>query len=71
MLGNSIKVSPVLTQGLKDGDKYKVYFPQGLWHDLTDMTTIIDTTKGGSFQELTVKNANTNIHLKGGRIIPF
>lgn len=27
MLGDSIKVSPVLTQGLKDGDKYKVYFP--------------------------------------------
>lgn len=71
MLGDSIKVSPVLTQGLKDGDQYDVYFPQGLWHDLNDYKTVIDTTLGGSTQKLTVSNTNTNIHLKGGKIIPY
>jgi len=48
MLGDSIKVSPVLQQGLKDGDDYEVYFPKGLWHDLNgDRSGLIDTTKGG------------------------
>jgi len=29
MLGGALKVSPVLTKGLKDGDTYPVYFPGG------------------------------------------
>ena len=38
MLGDSIKVSPVLDQGVKDGDKYNVYFPAGKWYDLNNYT---------------------------------
>ena len=49
MLGDSIKVSPVLQQGLKDGDQYNVYFPQGLWHDLNDPKQIIDKSGGGGY----------------------
>ncbi len=36
MLGDSIKVSPVLDQGVKEGDKYKVYFPKGVWFSLNE-----------------------------------
>ena len=49
MLGDSIKVSPVLQQGLKDGDQYNVYFPQGLWHDLNDPKQIINKSGGGGY----------------------
>jgi alpha-glucosidase (family GH31 glycosyl hydrolase) len=48
MLGDSLKISPVLDQGKKDGDQYKSYFPSGLWYDLNDPKTLINTTaKGG------------------------
>lgn len=36
MLGDSIKVSPVLEQGVKDGDHYFSYFPEGYWYDLNE-----------------------------------
>ena len=36
MLGDSVKVSPVLDQGKKEGDTYKVYFPAGIWYDLNN-----------------------------------
>jgi alpha-glucosidase (family GH31 glycosyl hydrolase) len=52
MLGDSIKVSPVLEKGLGEGDQYKVYFPQGLWIDLNNVTQVIDTTKGGKYVSL-------------------
>lgn len=56
MLGDSIKVSPVLTQGAKEGDKYQVYFPQGLWHDLNDYNQKIDASIGGGWVDLSVSN---------------
>ena len=42
MLGDSIKVSPVLEKGMKENDKYSVYFPKGLWIDLNDPTKVIN-----------------------------
>lgn len=71
MLGDSIKVSPVLDQGVKDGDKYKAYFPAGKWYDLNNYTNVVDTTKGGAMVDLTSDFAFTNIHLKAGKIIPI
>jgi len=56
MLGDSIKVSPVLEQGKNDGDAYSVYFPPGLWHNLNDPYDVIDTTEGGKNIDLTVSN---------------
>jgi alpha-glucosidase (family GH31 glycosyl hydrolase) len=56
MLGDSLKVSPVLEQGKQDGDKYQAYFPQGLWHDLNDLKTVVDNSQGGKNVELTVSN---------------
>jgi alpha-glucosidase (family GH31 glycosyl hydrolase) len=72
MLGDSIKVSPVLKQGLRDGDTFEVYFPKGKWYDLTNMKTIVDTTaQNGAYVKLNASNTSTNIHLKAGKIIPF
>lgn len=42
MLGDSIKVSPVLEKGKNDGDDYYVYFPQGVWYDLNEPLNKID-----------------------------
>ncbi len=36
MLGDSIKVSPILVPGMKDGDLYQAYFPQGVWYSLNE-----------------------------------
>jgi alpha-glucosidase (family GH31 glycosyl hydrolase) len=66
-LGDSIKVSPVLTSGVTD--KYKAYFPAGKWVDLNNYTTVIDST--GDYVDLENNLAGTNIHLKSGKIIPF
>lgn len=41
MLGDSIKVSPVLDAGVTL--TYKSYFPKGKWVDLNNYTTIIDS----------------------------
>lgn len=69
MLGDAIKVSPVLDQGKKEGDQFKSYFPEGIWYDLNS-SDAMNMTKG-EFVDLTASFARTNIHLKGGRIIPF
>lgn len=46
MLGDSIKVSPVLT-AKGDETTFESYFPQGVWRDLNDWTKVINTTDGG------------------------
>jgi hypothetical protein len=70
MLGDSIKVSPILNKGVNDGDSYTSYFTTGVWYDLNDYTKKI-TVQNGGMQQLTASNSYTNIHLKGGKIIPF
>jgi len=48
-----------------------VYFPQGLWHDLNDPKQFIDKSGGGGNVKLAASSTQTNIHLKGGKIIPY
>ena len=67
MLGDSIKVSPVLQKGVTS--KFSSYFPQGVWADLNILDTFIYST--GENIQLTQNEAFTNIHLKEGKIIPF
>ena len=43
MLGDSVKVSPILAS-LKDGEKYIAYFPPGKWVNIYDPSSIIDAT---------------------------
>lgn len=72
MLGEALKVSPVLTQGKKDGDQYQAYFPGGSrWVHVYDTSKIIDTTTGGKNVSLTVDSASVNVHQKSGTIIPY
>ena len=67
MLGDAVKVSPVLEAGVNE--TYKAYFPAGRWADLNDYTQMVDS-KGDHF-DLKQSLYQTNIHLKEGNIIPF
>ena len=72
MLGDSLKVSPVMQAGLKDGDKYTAYFPPGArWVNVYNTDKIEDTTKGGRNVSLTVDSASLNVHQKSGTILPY
>ena len=72
MLGQALKVSPVLTAGKKDGDQYQAYFPGGQrWVHVYNPSQIIDTTAGGKNVSLTVDSASVNVHQKSGTIIPY
>lgn len=52
MLGDAIKVSPVLEQGKKETDQYSVYFPKGVWIDLHNPTQVIDASTEGKYVNL-------------------
>lgn len=53
MLGDAIKVSPVLTERQGEGDTtFESYFPEGLWRDLNDWTQAINTMEGGKMVKL-------------------
>jgi alpha-glucosidase (family GH31 glycosyl hydrolase) len=69
MLGDSVKVSPVLSN-LKNGDQYSSYFPDGRWVSIYDPSQIIDS-KGGKSVSLTADSASVNIHQKSGTVLPF
>jgi alpha-glucosidase (family GH31 glycosyl hydrolase) len=47
MLGDSVKVSPVLTMKGENETTFDSYFPAGVWRDLNDWTQVINTTDGG------------------------
>lgn len=61
MLGDAVKVSPVLAN-LNQGDQYQAYFPPGLWVSINDPSQIIDATAGGVNAALTADSATVNIH---------
>jgi alpha-glucosidase (family GH31 glycosyl hydrolase) len=72
MLGDALKVSPVLTPGKQDGDQYQAYFPGGQrWVNIYDTSKVIDTTAGGKNVTLTADSASVNVHQKSGTIIPY
>ena len=72
MLGDALKVSPVLTPGKQDGDQYQAYFPGGQrWVNIYDTSKVIVTTAGGKNVTLTADSASVNVHQKSGTIIPY
>ena len=72
MLGEAIKVSPVLTAQDGEGDTtFDSYFPEGMWRDLNDWTSVIDTMSGGKMVALSRTTGQTQIHLKSGKVIPW
>lgn len=72
MLGDAIKVSPVLNAKNGTNDtKFPAYFPKGVWRDLHDWTEKVDAAAGGKTVMLDRVPGQTHIHLKEGRIIPW
>jgi alpha-glucosidase (family GH31 glycosyl hydrolase) len=67
MLGDSLKVSPVLSAGVKT--TYNAYFPAGKWADMNDFSNILTST--GGYIALNQSYAYTNVHLKEGKIVPY
>jgi alpha-glucosidase (family GH31 glycosyl hydrolase) len=67
MLGDAIKVSPVLEADVTD--TFQAYFPKGIWADLNQQNLSI--ASNGEKITLDQSYAYTNIHLKEGKIIPF
>lgn len=37
MVANNVKVSPILKPGVREGEKYNAYFPNGRWASLTEV----------------------------------
>ena len=35
MLGDALKISPVLAEGMSPGDNFTSYFPAGMWYNLS------------------------------------
>lgn len=69
MLGNSLKVTPLLTK-IADGGSYQGYFPQGVWVSVYNTSSIVNALNGIN-ASLPVDSAQTNIHQKSGSIIPY
>jgi alpha-D-xyloside xylohydrolase len=67
MWGGTILFTPVLTQG---ANSVTGYFPQGVWYSLFD-NTAIDHSFAGDFVTLNTPLTSTNVHVRGGHIIPM
>jgi len=68
MLGHAILLSPVLDQGATSVD---AYFPQGLWYDFALRKLAVDASEGGVSVSLDTPLEATNVHVKGGSILPL
>jgi len=47
MLGDAIKVSPVLTPKVNDTATFESYFPEGKWYNLNNWKDFVNTSQGG------------------------
>ena len=48
------------------------YFPNGVWFDLVDMKSFVDTrTRGGDTVSLPTDRLSVHVHLKSGSLIAF
>ena len=67
MWSDALLFTPVLEAG---ATSVTGYFPQGVWYSLTD-DSVIDASAIGTFLELPTELTATNVHVRGGRIIPM
>lgn len=68
MWSGSILFTPVLKEGALSVEGY---FPTGVWYSLLDDTMIDTTTTGGRFVNLETPLLTTNVHVRGGHVIPM
>lgn len=67
LLGASVAVSPVLTEG---AISVAAYFPRGVWYSLWD-DSIVDVASGGSWRKLAAPLGEVPLHVRGGAVIPM
>lgn len=70
MLGNSVKVSPILTKGVQAGDKFKSYFPKGDWVDLNYFGNVIKSDSG-VMADLVASSTDTALHIAPNAVVPY
>lgn len=68
MWGASMLFTPVLQEGAVS---VRGYFPQGIWYSMFDNSAIDHTGGGGAFVTLDTALTATNVHVRGGHIIPM
>ena len=68
MWADGLLFTPVLTQG---ATSVVGYFPQGKWYSLTDDSAMVDASSIGTYVELQTALTATNVHVRGGRVIPM
>jgi len=69
MLGSALKVSPSIYSD--DAAGYLAYFPQGIWVNVYNASEVISAPAGGLNVTLKENAAQTNVHQRGGSIIPY
>lgn len=74
IIGGAIKVSPLLEEANSDviSKGLDVYFPSGVWVDINNPESIIDTREtGGATKTLPLTGPTVFSHMKQGSLIPF
>lgn len=66
MWSNGLLFTPVLVEG---ATSVEGYFPMGKWYSLFD-TYLINSPEGGLFKEMNTPLMDTNVHMRGGTVIP-
>jgi alpha-glucosidase (family GH31 glycosyl hydrolase) len=67
MWSDGLLFTPVLDGGVTS---VTGYFPQGVWYSITD-DSVIDASAGGKYVDLPTDLTSTNVHVRGGRVIPM
>lgn len=68
MWGSSLLISPVLDQG---ATSVNAYFPAAYWYDFSTRAFFLDASAGGVHKTLSTPLTKTNVHVKGGSILPL
>lgn len=68
MLGDALLISPVLDQG---STQVNAYFPPDLWYNFGTRTLDYDTRSSGAVKSIYTPLTSTNVHLRGGAILPI
>ena len=68
MIGDAIKVFPALSE---QETTIKAYFPDDYWVDLNTFEVTASKGSGGSEKSLPASWEYVNVHLRGGKIIPW
>jgi len=66
MWGGSLLFTPVVTLG---ATSVTGYFPRGVWYSMFG-NDVIDHAEGGNFVTLETPLTATNVHLRGGHVVP-